>query len=158
MQIGYKSYWVLLLSWEIYERWELFGFLERWGILEKGGWSRIGAITPLNNYVLRSPLKFRSPPPNLCFCSGSLQLFWSESFRSPSKIRGGGRGGGGLLPWFSKKLFSCTILNSNYLKRLIERTAGSWKLLHYHHNRLSTSSKHRKWNPCKTFKILNLDC
>ena len=47
----------------------------------------LGFIGPLQN--LRSPLKFSSPPPpNLIFCSGPLQLFWSEIFRSPPKIRG----------------------------------------------------------------------
>ena len=34
------------------------------------------------------PLKFSSPQ-NLIFCSGPPQLFWSEIFRFPPKIRGG---------------------------------------------------------------------
>ena len=53
------------------------------------------------------PLKFRSPP-NLTFCSGPPQLFWTEIFRSPPppKIRGGGGAGRGAAtmttPYFSK--------------------------------------------------------
>ena len=38
-------------------------------------------MIPLTKYVHRSP-------PNLIFCSGPPQLFWSEIFRSPPKIRG----------------------------------------------------------------------
>ena len=57
----------------------------------------LGFIGPPQN--LRSPLKF-SFPPNLIFCSGPPQLFWSEIFRSPPKIGRGG--GGGLLPWTCK--------------------------------------------------------
>ena len=45
--------------------------------------------------VHRPPLKCSSSP-NLIFCSGPPQLFWSEIFRSPPKI-----GGGGLLPWLA---------------------------------------------------------
>ena len=50
----------------------------------------LGFIGPPQN--LRSPLKF-SFPPNLIFCSGPPQLFWSEIFRSPPKIGRGGEGG-----------------------------------------------------------------
>ena len=36
IQIGYKTYSVLLFSWETYERWRHLGLLERGGIFEKG--------------------------------------------------------------------------------------------------------------------------
>ena len=34
-------------------------------------------------------LKFSPPPPNLLFCSGPSQLFWSKIFRSPPLKLGG---------------------------------------------------------------------
>ena len=33
--------------------------------------------------ILGPPLNLAPPPPNLIFCSGPPQLFWSEVFRSP---------------------------------------------------------------------------
>ena len=58
IQIDYKSYSVLLFSWETYERWGHHGFLERGGILEKGagGWSRKGGVWP------PLPTMFIAPP------------------------------------------------------------------------------------------------
>ena len=46
--------------------------------------------------ILAPPFNL-APPPNLIFCSGPPQLFWSEIFRSPLKLGGGGDGRG-LLP------------------------------------------------------------
>ena len=48
------------------------------GILEKGGVDlEKGEYDPLTNYVIALPPKILGPP----------QLFWSEIFRSPPKIR-----------------------------------------------------------------------
>ena len=50
----------------------------------------LGFIGPPKHF--RSPLKFSSPP-KFKFLFRSPQLFWSQIFRSPSKIMGeGGRG------------------------------------------------------------------
>ena len=38
--------------------------------------------------ILGPPLNLA--PPNLIFCTGPLQLFWSEIFRSPLKLGGEG--------------------------------------------------------------------
>ena len=40
--------------------------------------------------ILGPPLNLAPPPPNLIFCSGPPQLFWSEILRSPLKLGGGG--------------------------------------------------------------------
>ena len=48
----------------------------------------LGFIAP-SPKILGPPLNL-APPPHLIFCSGPPQLFWSEIFRSPSKIGGGG--------------------------------------------------------------------
>ena len=58
IQIGYKSYSVLLFSGKTYERWKHLGFLERGGILKKGGEVDLekGGYDPLTNYVFFATL------------------------------------------------------------------------------------------------------
>ena len=49
----------------------------------------LGFIAPPPPKILGPPLNLDPPPlPDLIFCSGPSQLFWSEIFRSPLKIRG----------------------------------------------------------------------
>ena len=58
IQIGYKTYSVLLFSWETYERWRHLGLLERGGNLweGEGDWSRKGGVwPPLPTMVIGSP-------------------------------------------------------------------------------------------------------
>ena len=50
IQIGCKSYSVLLFLQQTYERWGHLGFLERGGILEKGEVDLERGMTPLTNY------------------------------------------------------------------------------------------------------------
>ena len=38
--------------------------------------------------ILGPPLNLAPPPPNLIFCTGRPQLFWSEIFRSPLTLGG----------------------------------------------------------------------
>ena len=55
IQIGYKSYSVLLFSQETYERWGHLPFAESGRILEKGGGGvdlEKGGMTPFTNYEL----------------------------------------------------------------------------------------------------------
>ena len=59
----------------------------------------------------RSPLKFSSPSPKLNFLFRSPQLFWSQIFRSPSKIMG--KGGRGLALLFIIYIYDSQIVHHN---------------------------------------------
>ena len=88
---------------ETCERWGHLGFLERGGILEIGGRVR----PPLPTMFIGPLLKFSSLP-NLIFCSGPPQLFWSEIFSPPPpplKL-------GGLLPWWYRLKSDLTLNKS----------------------------------------------
>ena len=65
---------------------------------------------------LGPPLNF-APPQIYVFAQVPHNYFGLNVLGPPLKLGvGGGGGGGGLLPWFSNKLFSCTILHS---KRIV---------------------------------------